>query len=53
MWEIKNNKNATETAKEICTVYGQGDITDHQVQNWFSKFCLDSMLFRDEPKPEG
>ena len=28
LWEFKNNKNATRTAKKICSVYGQGDITD-------------------------
>ena len=30
-WEFRNNKNATETAKKISSVYGQGIITDYQV----------------------
>ena len=29
LWKFKNNKNATETIKKICSVYGQGVITDH------------------------
>ena len=29
--EFKNNKNTTETAKGICSVYGQGVLTDHKV----------------------
>ena len=31
LWEFKNIKNITETAKEICSVYGQGVITDCHV----------------------
>ena len=39
LWEFKNYKNATETAKKICSVYDQNIITDHQVWNWYLKFC--------------
>ena len=35
LWAFKKNKNATERAKEICSVYGQGIITDRQVRNLF------------------
>ena len=38
MLEFKDNKITTETVKNICSVYGQGIITEHQVWNWFSKF---------------
>ena len=51
LWEFKNNKNATETAKKICSVYGQGVITDRQVRNWFSKFRSGDTSLRDEPRP--
>ena len=33
LWEFKNNKNAIKAAKKICSVYGQGVITDRQVRN--------------------
>ena len=33
MWEFKNNKNVTETAKKISNVYGCGVTIDHQVRN--------------------
>ena len=39
-WEFENSKKYDRKAKKICSVYGQGLITDWQVQNWFSKFCL-------------
>ena len=51
MWEFMNNKNATETAKKINSVYDQDVITDHQVCNWFSKFHSGNKLLRDEPRP--
>ena len=40
LWKFENNKNATETVKEISNVYDQGVITDCQVQNWFQSFVL-------------
>ena len=43
LWEFC--KNAPETAKEVCSVYYRGVITDFQVRNWISK------LFPDEYKP--
>ena len=39
MWEFKQGNNAMETAEKICSVYGEGTITDRAVQNWFVKFC--------------
>ena len=30
--------NATKTVQKICSIYDQGVITEHQVQNWLSKF---------------
>ena len=51
LWKFKNNKNAPETAETICSVYGQGVITDNQVHNWFSKFHFSNMSLRDKPTP--
>ena len=33
LWEFKNNKNATETAKKISCVYTQGAITERSSWN--------------------
>ena len=49
--EFKNNKNATESAKKICSVYGQGVITECQVWNYFSKFPSGDTSLKDEPRP--
>ena len=46
--EFKTHKNATETAKKICFVYGQRLISDHKVQNWFSMFCSEDTTLRNE-----
>ena len=51
LWEFKNNKITRETAKKIFIVYGSGVITDHKIQNWFSKSHFDNMWLRDEPRP--
>ena len=50
MWEFKNNKNVSESAKKICC---QGLITDYQVQNKFSKFHSGNKSLRDKLRPEN
>ena len=50
LWEFKNNKNAMETAMNICSAYGQGVVTGSQVQNWFSKFHSGDASLKDEPR---
>ena len=51
LWEFKQGNNATETVEKICSVYGQGTITDQAVQNWFVKFCSGDMSLKDKPRP--
>ena len=46
MWKFNNNRDVTETFKKICGVFGQGAITDRQVQNWFSKFYSGDISLR-------
>ena len=38
LYYFKKGKNATETWKKICTVYGEGAVTDRMCQKWFVKF---------------
>ena len=35
---FKKGKNATETQKKICAVYGESAVTDRTCQKWFAKF---------------
>ena len=37
---FKKGKNATETQKKICTMYGEGAVTDQMCQMWFVKSML-------------
>ena len=35
---FKKGKNATETGKKICAVYGEGAVTSQTCQKWFAQF---------------
>ena len=45
MWEFKNNKSTTETAKKISRVNN-----GQSVRNWFLKFHSSDILLKDEPR---
>ena len=38
LYYFKKGKNANETHKKICAVYGEGAVTDQMCQKWFVKF---------------
>ena len=38
LYDLKKGKNAMETQEKICTVYGEGAVTDRTCQKWFAKF---------------
>ena len=41
LYNFKKGKNATETKKKkICTVKGEGAMTDQTCQKWFAKFLV-------------
>ena len=44
LYYFKKGKNATETHKNICAVYGKGAVTDQICQKWFVKFHGDFSL---------
>ena len=50
LWEFKNNKHETKTVENVCSVYGEGVITDRIVRNWFSKFRSDDISLRDDSR---
>ena len=45
LYYFKKGKNAIETRKKICTVHGEGAVTDQMCQKWFVKFLgtIDSL----------
>ena len=46
---FKKGKNATETQKEICAVYGEGAATERTCQKCFVKFCAGDFSLDDAP----
>lgn len=50
LWEFNQGKSARATAEKICSVYGEGRITDRAVRNWFTKFRMGDTTLRDEPR---
>ena len=49
LYYFKKGKNATETQKRICAVYGEGAVTDRTCQKWFVKFHAGDFLLDDAP----
>ena len=48
VWEFKQGNSAQETFDKICSVYGEGRITDRAVRKWFAKFHSGNMALNDE-----
>ena len=38
LYYFKKGKNAIETQRKICTVYGEVAMTDRMCQKWFANF---------------
>ena len=49
LYYFKKDKNATEMQKKICTVYGEGAVTDRTCQKWFAKFHAGDFSLDDAP----
>ena len=52
LYYFKKCKNATETQKKFCAVYGEGAVTDRTCQNWFAKFRAGDFSLDDVPQSE-
>ena len=50
LYYFKKGKNANETHKKICAVYGEGAVTDRTCQKWFAKFCAGDFSLDDGPR---
>ena len=55
LYFYKKGKNTTEMQKKkkICTVYGEGAVTDWTCQKWFEKFCAGDFSMDDAPHSGG
>ena len=49
LYYFKKDKNATETQRKICPVYGEGAVTDWACQKCFTKFCAGDFSLDDAP----
>ena len=50
LYYFKKGKNATETQKKICAVYGEGAVTNRTCQKWFAKFHAGDFSLDDAPR---
>ena len=50
LYYFKKGRNATETQKKICAVYGEGAVTDRTCQKWFLKFRAGDFLLDHAPQ---
>ena len=50
LYYFKKGKNATETQKKICAVYGEGAVTDTTCQKWFAKFHAGDFSLDNAPR---
>ena len=46
---FKKGKNATDTQKKICAVYGEGAVTDRTCQKQFAKFPAGDFSLNNAP----
>ena len=50
LYYFEKDKNASETHKKVCAVYGEGAVTDRTCQKWFAKFHAGDFLLDDAPR---
>ncbi|CAO4372757.1 unnamed protein product [Caenorhabditis nigoni] len=49
-YEWSHGTSATETAKKICQVFGDGTVTDRTIRNWFASFESGDTSLEDNPR---
>ena len=50
LYYFKKGKNATETQKKICAVYGEGAVTDQTCLKWSATFRAGDFSLDDAPR---
>ncbi|KZC14045.1 hypothetical protein WN55_06478, partial [Dufourea novaeangliae] len=47
LFYYRKGKNAVQTRKKLCAMYGEDVLTERQYQNWFSKFRSSNFDVKD------
>ncbi|GFW50981.1 histone-lysine N-methyltransferase SETMAR [Trichonephila clavipes] len=50
LFYYRKGKNAVQARKKLTDVYGEGALTVHQCQNWFTKFRSGNFVVEDAPR---
>ena len=50
LFYYRKGKNATETCRKICHVYGENAVTERVCQKWFARFRKGNFSVRDAPR---
>jgi len=47
----RKDKNATQAANKICTVYGEDAVAERTVRKWFARFKAGDFNLEDQERP--
>ncbi|XP_065674006.1 uncharacterized protein LOC136090956 [Hydra vulgaris] len=50
LYEFKLGRNATQAAKNICTAFGEGTVSERTAQKWFQRFSSGDESIEDLPR---
>jgi len=50
LFYFRKRKNATQTRKKICAVYGEDAVSKRVCQNWFAKFRVGDTTCEDRER---
>lgn len=50
LFYFKQGKNAAQTQKKICAVYGKNTVNERTCQKWFAKFRAGDLSLNDAPR---
>ncbi|XP_065645670.1 histone-lysine N-methyltransferase SETMAR-like [Hydra vulgaris] len=50
LYEFKLGRNATQAAKNICTAFGEGTVSERPAQKWFQRFSSGDESIEDLPR---
>ena len=51
LYEFNQGKNATDAARSICSVYGEGAVDIRTCKNWFVRFRAGDWDLNDKERP--
>jgi len=50
LFYFQKGKNASQTHKKICAVYGKNAVSESVCRKWFAKFCCGDFDLQDAPR---